>query len=206
MSGIFNLDNGFFSFMSKLTDCILVSVLWIICCIPVVTAGAATTALYYTIHKAVHEDRGYVFREYMHSFKDNFRQSTIAWLILLVVGGFLGSDAYLTYQLKQHGDAVGNVFYLVILLLLVELIIWIYLFPYVSRFDDTLKTVFRNSFFIGFSNPLKTVGMLLTGLVIGYLVYLLPFLILIAPALYMLGIEQLMERIYHRFIPEEETE
>lgn len=47
----FNWDNIVFQMLGKLVDCVWVSILWVICCIPVFTIGASTTALYYTVHK-----------------------------------------------------------------------------------------------------------------------------------------------------------
>ena len=206
MGELFNLENGFFRGISKLVDCIFVSLLWIIGCIPIVTIGASTTALYYTVHKVIHQEHGYIFHEFKHAFISNFKKSTITWLILLCVGAFLGSDAYLTYQLKQQGDKVGNVFYLILLLLLLELIVFIFVFPYIARFEDNTKRIFKNAFFLSFGNPIKMIFMLITFALSVYMVYVLPMLIVIAPTLYMLGIEQQMEKIYKKFLPPEEED
>lgn len=205
MSGIFNMDNSFFRIIGKAVDCIYVSLLWLVCCIPVITIGASTTALYYTVHKSIVEDNGYIFRDFKNSFLSNFKQSTAAWLILLAIGAFLGTDAYLTYQLRKVGDKVGTVYYVILVLLVVLFIVITYIFPYISRFKDNLKTIFKNSIFIGFGNVLNTVLMLITLVIAVYFVYVVPFLILIVPALYMLGIGQLMERIFAKYIPKEEV-
>jgi len=192
--------------MSKLVDCIFATLLWIIGCIPIITIGASTTALYYTVHKVIHQERGYLFHEFKHAFISNFMKSTIAWIILLCVGTFLGSDAYLTYQLKQQGDKVGYVFYLILLLLLLELIVFIFIFPYIGRFEDNIKRTFKNAFFLSFGNPIKMILMLITFALSVYMVYVLPMLIVIAPTLYMLGIEQQMEKIYKKFLPPDEED
>lgn len=206
MGDLFNLENGFFRGISKLVDCIAVTMLWIIGCIPIITIGASTTALYYTAHKSIHLGRGYVFHEFKDSFISNFKKSTIVWLLLLCVGSFLGSDAYLTYQLKQQGDKVGYIFYIILILLVLELVIFIFIFPYIARFEDSMKRIFKNSFFLAFGNPIKTVLMLITFAVSVYMVYVLPMLVVIAPTLYMLGIEQLMEKIYKKFLPPDEDD
>lgn len=206
MGEIFNLDNGFFRGVSKVVDCIAVTLLWFIGCIPIITIGASTTALYYTVHKSIHLDRGYLFKEFTYAFKSNFKKSTIVWLILLVIGVFLGTDAYLTYQLKQQGDNVGYIFYFVLFLLVIELIVFIFVFPYISRFEDTTKRIFKNAFFLAFGNPVKMILMLITFAVSVYMVYVLPVLVIVAPTMYMLGIEQLMEKIYKKFLPPEKED
>ena len=206
MGELFNLENGFFRGISKIVDCIFATLLWIIACLPIVTIGASTTALYYTVHKVIRLERGYLFHEFKHAFTSNFKKSTIIWIIMMCVGAFLGSDAYLTYQLRQQGDKVGNVFYLILLLLLLELIVFIFIFPYIARFEDNTKRVFKNAFFLSFGNPIKMILMLITFAVAIYMVYVLPILIIIVPTLYMLGIEQIMEKIYKKFLPPEEED
>ena len=52
-SEIFNYDNGFWRFMGKLWDALVLNILWVVCCIPLVTVGAATTAVYYVALKPV---------------------------------------------------------------------------------------------------------------------------------------------------------
>ncbi|MDO5291652.1 MAG: DUF624 domain-containing protein [bacterium] len=205
MSELFNMNNGFFRIISKAVDCVFVSLLWIVGCIPIVTIGASTTALYYTVHKSICEDNGYVFRDFKNSFLSNFKQSTIAWILLAFVGGFLGVDGYMTYHMKKAGDSVGNVYYVILVLIVLLAIVFTYVFSYISRFRDGIKTIFKNVIFIGLGNLLPTILMLITLAIAAYVVYVLPVLIVIAPALYMLGIEQLTERVYKRYIPQEEA-
>ena len=69
MDDLFNYDNKFFRFMNKVADGFYVSILWILFCIPIVTAGASTTALYYTVHKSLRRNRGYVWKNFWESFK-----------------------------------------------------------------------------------------------------------------------------------------
>lgn len=81
MGDFFNVDNKFFQGLGKIIDVICLSAFWFFLCIPIVTAGAATTALYYTVNKVIRNNRSYIGREFWHAFKTNFRQSTIVWLI-----------------------------------------------------------------------------------------------------------------------------
>ena len=68
MSGFFNLDNPFFSIMGKIFDMMVISVVYILICIPIITIGPATTALYYVVVKLIRRERGYVFSEFFKSF------------------------------------------------------------------------------------------------------------------------------------------
>ena len=94
LQGLFNYDNPVWRFIGKLGDLIILNVLWLITSIPIVTIGASTTALYYVTLKLVRDEDGYTIRSFFKSFKENFKQSTIIWLIMLAVGLLIGFDLY----------------------------------------------------------------------------------------------------------------
>ena len=56
LQGFFNYDNPVWRFIGKLGDLVLLNLLWLVCCIPVFTAGAATTAVYYVTLKLVRDE------------------------------------------------------------------------------------------------------------------------------------------------------
>lgn len=64
VSDFFNWDNKFMTAMSKASDAILLGILWIACCLPIVTVGASSAAFYYAYHKAVRQRRGYAWKEF----------------------------------------------------------------------------------------------------------------------------------------------
>lgn len=82
MNKFFSSDSQFMRVMSKVFDIGWLSLIYLIFCIPVVTFGAATTSLYYVSAKVLRHNRSYVWREFWSSFKSNFAQSTIIWLIM----------------------------------------------------------------------------------------------------------------------------
>lgn len=80
--------------LSMLIDLLIVSVLWFLCSIPLITTGAATTAMYdVTLHLVFDEGEGIV-RTFFSSFKKNFVRSTVTMLAFLVSGIFLGADLF----------------------------------------------------------------------------------------------------------------
>ena len=115
----FNWDNIVFQMLGKLVDCVWVSILWVICCIPVFTIGASTTALYYTVHKSIRGDRGYTTRTFFGAFRDNFKAATLPYLIWLAVMIILGCDAYITYQVLKTGSMKGAFFYFFLIMIAV---------------------------------------------------------------------------------------
>ncbi len=76
MDRIFNMDNKFFTFMGKAADLILLNIIFLICCLPVVTIGASVTAMYYVTLKMVRNEESYISRSFFQSFRQNFRQAT----------------------------------------------------------------------------------------------------------------------------------
>jgi len=90
MRTILNFDGPLMSFITKITYSAYLNILWLICCLPIVTIGASTTALFYVSLKVAKNEEGSITKAFFHSFKANFRQSTVIWLILLVVGIVLG--------------------------------------------------------------------------------------------------------------------
>ena len=76
-------------FLGGVWDAFVLHLIWIVCCIPVVTAGPATVALYFALMKDARNEGSYI-RDFFRAFKRNFKQGMIAGLIYLVAGGIIG--------------------------------------------------------------------------------------------------------------------
>ena len=77
MNRFFNLDNPVWRFVGNIADMFLLSLLWYLSCLPLFTAGAATTAVYYVTLKLVRNQEGYTFASFRKSFALNFKQGTL---------------------------------------------------------------------------------------------------------------------------------
>ena len=149
MDKLFNIEGPVMQFMTKITYCVYLTILWFLCCLPVITAGASTTALFYVTLKIAKNEEGRLTAAFFRSFRKNFKQATVIWLILLVVGIFLGIDGYVFYHMRFH-----NVFWTIgtaafIVALVAYLIIIMYIFPLLSRFENTTRAMFKNALMIG---------------------------------------------------------
>ena len=133
---ILKTDNPVFAFMGKLGDVVLLNVLWLVCCLPVVTAGASTTALFYTARKIAAGEEYRIWHDFFHSFRANWRQATLFWLgllVLLAVGaGNLWIGLHTDSGLGNLCRGVGAV------LLLVWLMAEGFAFPLLARYDYRL--------------------------------------------------------------------
>lgn len=105
MGRFFSMDNKFFTFMNKVADLCILNIICLVCCIPIVTAGASITAMYYVTLKMVRNEEAYIVRSFFKSFKDNFKQATIINLIMIAVGAVLsGSECCQKYAWKCRSD------------------------------------------------------------------------------------------------------
>ena len=200
------IDNPVFRGIGKILEVIGLSIVWLILCIPVVTAGAATTALYYTVHKTVKNSRGYAIRGFFSAFVSNFKQSTIVWLFFLVWLAILGVDCYYMYSFAVFGETMGK-FRVAVYVLTILVVAWsLYVFPYIARFQSTTKEVFKNTFFMAVANAPSTI--ILTGLFVlyGYVIYCWTPLILIMPVIYNLLKSAYMEKLFRKYMTPEQLQ
>ena len=190
MGDFFNVDNKFFQGLGKIIDVICLSAFWFFLCIPIVTAGAATTALYYTVNKVIRNNRSYIGREFWHAFKTNFRQSTIVWLILLLLYAIMGFDCYIVFAV-----------------LMMFATMWaIYLFPYIARFENQTKMILKNAALIALGNLWKTLLLFVLLLAAAFAVYIFPPAVFIIPCVYMLLANFILEKIFQKYMSPEDLE
>lgn len=149
MRGIFNMEGPVMNFITKITYSAYLNILWLVCCLPIFTIGASTTALFYVTLKVAKNEEGSLTKAFFHSFKENFKQSTIIWLILLAVGIILGFDGYIFYHMRFE-NAFWTVATAVFLVAVVAYaIILMYIFPLLARFDNTTGAMFKNAIMLG---------------------------------------------------------
>ena len=150
----FSYDSKFSQILLKIAHCCYLNLLWFICCIPVFTVGAATTALYRVTLKMVKNEEGPLTAMFFRAFRENFRQATVLWLILLGVGLVLGFDGYILFHLFRSTTGPAAVvwtllFALVIAAAVAYTIILCYVFPLTASVVNTNLAMLKNSFFIG---------------------------------------------------------
>lgn len=204
MGGLFRYDGLLFRFINKMVDAVGLSLLWLITSLPLITMGAATTALYYTTHKVIHYDRGRVWPEYWKCFLSGFKQATPLGLFLQVLIYLLGANAYSSYLMVMSGNATLWIF-LTVLIPLVLILMWaVYLFPLVARFHSSAKAVMKNGFLIALWNLPLT--LLLVGLFVACVavVVFVPLSFTYMPVTYMLLSSVILEKIFPKYMTPED--
>ncbi len=201
---IFDPDSGLMRTVSKFTDCICLSLLFFICSIPIFTIGTAATALYHTVYRVLRYDRGYVFQDYMSTFRDNFKQTTPVWLIVMAIGSVLGLDFYVLNFYAQKG-IFFQILSIIFIVGVVLLFLWIsYLFPYMARFQNTRKQSMKNAILMAMVHFPMTILILVLAIIIGVVMYIMPFLMFILPAIYTWIQSFILEWIFRKYMSEED--
>ncbi|MDD5900359.1 MAG: YesL family protein [Lachnospiraceae bacterium] len=209
MSGFFSADNKFFILMSKIFDVMVLGLLWLVFCIPVITIGPASTALYYTMVKVIRRERSYLLKEFFRSFKLNFKQGAIITLIYAVLAGLLYFDVTYMLEMSKEGSKYGSMMIGMFLVLAIFTVFTaVYIFPLLSRFTVTLKNLFKWSFFMSFRHIgwtlLFAVLFVGTALMLYYSFFYMPPLIIFLPGIYTLIVSFPMEHIFKRYMPQDE--
>ena len=208
MRDIFNSDNRIMRALGKLFDIGYLSIVFILFCIPVVTIGAALTALYYTTVKVVRRERGYVFHEFWHSFKSNFKQATFMWLIELVLLVVTGYNISLVYEATgtTSGYLLGA--YLVIGIIIIA--IGSYAYPILSRFEMKNTAIIRMSLFVMAKHIYFTIPIVIVvvgaSLAIVLLMPYVPLVPIILPGLASLLCSFMMEIVLKKYMPKDGDE
>lgn len=155
MRRLLDINNPIMRFLTAMFDLMALSVLWVVFSLPIFTMGAASTALYSAAYHHVRKGEDYLWNSFFSALKENFKRSTLTWLVALAILGFLGADALLLRSLILQGYSFGW-FYGVTLALVVLALTWtVYLAAYAARFNGTVKEVLRYSFMLLRAHPVK---------------------------------------------------
>ncbi|MBN1776198.1 MAG: YesL family protein [Clostridiales bacterium] len=205
---IFGYNSPFGRFMMRLVDVLLLSLLTLVCSLPIVTVGAAFSALYYVLLKMVRDTDNGIIRTYFKGFRDNFKRGTILWIIMAIVIAVFYMDFYLiTNVAMDYSDLVR------ILLLIIGafvLMVGIYIFPMQAQFENTVIGTLKKSFLVCIMNLPRSISLLLIMgcpivilLLFPETVYFLPFLSIAAiPYLQ----TEILVRVFDKYIPEDTAE
>ena len=204
---LFNPENAFMSFINKVIDLVVLSIVFTLCCIPIVTIGTAWAALYYAVVKTVRRHRSYAVREFWHAFKDNLRQGVIVHIIwLLFAFMMLVTDLPLVLTLLESGK-VQNVILLILFgmkaFILLGAVCWVY--PLMSRFRESLWKLLQASVF----NLLRCFLITLLSVVFVVIavasVVLEPLLLSFVPGLMKLVLSLIQEPVLRKLCREQAT-
>lgn len=208
MGGLFNVNGKVYQYLEKLANFMIVSVLWLLFSLPIFTIGAATTALYYSVHRVICQNTGKLWETFWTAFKANFKQATILWIILLLVSAFLLLDAYICFIMSGLVSTLKWILLLLFVLILFVIMWAHYWFAYISHISDPTKAVLKNTLIMCILHLPKSLALLALFIVCAIVLVSSPqlaFLIIILPGLYMFAAHHLLENVFSQYWSAEES-
>ncbi len=209
MSAIFNEDSPFITGINRISDIIILNILFIISCIPVFTIGTAITAMTYTAMHSVKYEDGYVAKRYFKAFKENFKQSTVTWLILLAAGAILFFDVYFWVSMwtSQRSNLAKYMIVFSVIMVCAYIMIFVWIYPIMATFKNTIGKNIWNALALAVRHFPWTLllGITAAGTVIlsFYVSYFLLFLLTIGFATYAYLFAFLFNRVFKVYIEQE---
>lgn len=198
----FSYESKFFQFVNQITDCFILSVLWLVTSLPIVTIGASTTALYYTVYKVFAKEEGNLVKSFFLAFKREFVQATGMWAVLLGIYAVIALDVLLFYSYAEQYSWLVVMFWILMFFLAVVMMWSKYWFPYLARFEDKTKVILKNTAYMALFDLKSTLVLLVVTVLemVGY--FLCPLLLLILPAAAMIYVNSIVEKIFRKYTKE----
>lgn len=210
MSGLFSLDGFLGRSLSRFADLIVLSILWIVFSLPIVTLGASTTALYTMTLRMVRDEEGKIAAGFFRAFKENFKSATCIHLFLLLLSGLVGYYWMLVGFLPEK----FLVFFrgISILFWVLWLMETLFVYPVQARFENTVWNTMKNAWLMAAGNlHIFVLAVLITGIPLWTLLLntalfigIFPVWILVAPGLLAWLNSFLFHHCFKKYIAEEE--
>ena len=183
MSGIFDPENKVMQIGVKFADLLLVNAMTIVFSVPVVTMGAALSAMHDQVLKIWRDEQTGIIKGYWKAFRENLKQGTKLFLMYLLVAAVLGVDIYLIASDKINWGTYFNLFIAAVSVIYLFSFIWIFVLQ--SRYKLTIKDTIVFSFTRIIAFPIRTLGMALTLILPLLLAYYFAYLTILV---FLLGI------------------
>ncbi len=207
MFSLFRYDGPLMRFLTGIFDLLVLNILWLIGCIPIVTIGASTTAMYSVVLKLIRGEDYTVFLPFVRSFRENLKQATIIWLIFLAAFALLGANLFLCF----FGILGGTVLKLIVLIIsgllaIPVVFVFLYVLPLQARFYNSIKQTIQNALIISLTHlPATILMVILDAAVIWATVLAVPLLSLFAGILVAFVNAWVITPIFAKYMKEGES-
>lgn len=203
-----SIDSKLYRILNKIGQCVLLSILWVLLSMPVITAGGAMSAAYYCAEKNIRRDEGSMLSSFWRSFRENLLQGTLALLIFVGLGLALWAiGIVLVSYLSVKRETATFLF----LLLAVFIVAWmLFCFASIARFRTDLGSILGNSFQLFLLNIPRGLAlvMVLAAVLTGFILTLprSTGAILFLPGLYALLCSFMIEPVFKKFIDKDSAD
>lgn len=159
---MFSIDGKLFKGLTKAGDFLILGFLMVVFSLPVITIGASVTAAFYVALKLVRDEEGYVFKGFIKSFKENFKQGFLIELIVGALSIFVIEDIRICMYWAEGGNSLARLaMYVFFGIALVLIAVITYVFPMLAKFNNTVIGTLKNALLISMHHLGQTFVMLL---------------------------------------------
>lgn len=198
-------NSPFGRFMMRLVDVIVLSFLTLLCCLPIITIGAAFSALYYVLLKMVRDTESSIVRSYFKGFKDNFWKGTALWAIIAVVIAVLYMDFYLLSSVAMNYSDLIRILLLIMGAFL--MMVGCYIFPLQAQFENTVWGTIKKSFLVSIMNLPKSLFLLFIMICPFVILLFFPETVVFLPVVSIAAVPylktQVLVRVFDRYMPKD---
>lgn len=168
----FNFNSPLMEFMSTTAQFIALNILFVICCLPIITIGPALAALYQVTLREVRGEHGYLIRKFLQHFKEMFIQSFLSYAIFLAI--ILVLLFNIMFWSGLGGIFASVIFILVCIILSIVVSASIYIFPLMARYKNSFWITIKNAFLFALTNLKSTLLLLLIHVITAGIIYIFP--------------------------------
>lgn len=204
---ILDPNGKFMEIWNTVFDYFKLGILCLLFCLPVITAGASITAAFFVAMKMIRGEAPAIGKPYWSSFKENFKQATILWVVIAAVFLLLGMDWYLVMQMEST-MMVRVLRAGIFIAAIVILMICFYVFPLLARYRLTNREIVKNAVIfaiLNFSKNMLAIGLLiLFGCLCDYVYQGLPIYLCVFPGIMLFYIGKISVKIFNKKIEKPE--
>ena len=200
--GFLNYDGPLMTALRKIGSILIANFLFLLCCLPVFTAGDSLCALYYTIETNLKRDKSYPWQAFFKCFRQNARHALPAGAVLAAIAAVFLLDIRLLRYFAEQGRAIGNIYVIFYILLAVLLVYAVWLFSMMARFDNNLRAYLSNALLLMLRHLPASLLVLALAAAFAVIMYILPISVLICPTLAVWLMSAPLEGVFARYFPE----
>ena len=205
---MFSYNSRFSQIVNSIIDYFFLSLLWLLSSLPVITIGASTTALYATVDKVLRREESSIWKEYWRVFRRDFKRATCLWVIMVIILALLGANFYSAFSIGVSNESLVVALQIICVFVTALMAIWLQCwFPYLSRFDDPVKIILKNTLAIMLAETkvafrLLVLFVLVIALDAVFSMYA-PILTVVMPVAYIGALNRILERLFARYIAQQ---
>lgn len=202
MKGFFNPDNWFWQGFGRVADYFLLSVCWMVCCIPLITIGSASIALYDAVVHCIREHESGLTRRFFSTFKKELGRGIFLTVLWVLICFMLNMGYQIITQMSQDNSAwtIFSLVYFITLILPLGMICWLVAIE--SRFENSFGYLHWAALTFTFGYLPSTLAIVVILILTINLVINFPFFLIFLPAVSAHLQSIFIERIFRKYTEE----